>query len=170
MNRKKFEIVNIFQLLKICLKKTKDDISPSFHISSVVVMLPGALEEWRTHCVQLRVYVAGVISSQDQNPGWHVARVLTGHQDGKLSIQVNTHVCTPSLKLYRGLYYQLGPSFLPDDNSFVHVNIDEMRASAAIGFPVCFRVFVSQFVSSVMIGRDVHLLPALILRQLHTGA
>lgn len=74
------------------LKKTKKSLfSPSFHISSVVVMLPGALEERRTHCVQLSVYVAGVISSQNQNPGRHVARVLTGHQDGKLSIQVNTH-------------------------------------------------------------------------------
>lgn len=138
----------------------------------MVVLLPGALEERRTHCVQLSVYVAGVISSQNQNPGWHVARVLTGHQDGKLSTQVNTHthVCTRSLKLSCSLYYQLGNSFLPDDNSFVHVNIDEVRASAAVGFPVCFRVFVRQFVRSMMIGRDVHLLPALILRQLHTGA
>lgn len=136
----------------------------------MIATLPGALEEWRTHCVQLSVYVAGVISSQNQNPGWHVARVLTGHQDGKLSIQVNTQVCTQSLKLDCSLDYQLGTSFLPDDNSFVHVDIDEMRASAAVGFPVCFRVFVSKFVSSMMIGRDVHLLPALILRQLHTGA
>lgn len=60
--------------------------------------------------------------------------------------------------------------FPPDDDSFVHVDVDEMRASAAVGFPVGFGVFVSQLVSSVMIGRDVHLLPALIFRQLHTGA
>lgn len=51
------------------------------------------LKEW-THCIQLGVDVAGVISAQNQNSGWHVARVLTGHQDGKLSIQANTHTHT----------------------------------------------------------------------------
>lgn len=40
----------------------------------------------------------------------------------------------------------------PDDDSFVHVDIDEMRASATVGFPVGFGIFVSQFVRSMMIG------------------
>lgn len=58
---------------------------------------------------------------------------------------------------------------VPDDDSFVHVDVDEVRAGAAVRLPVGFGVLVGQFVSSMVIGRDVHLLPALILLQLHAG-
>lgn len=51
----------------------------------------------------------------------------------------------------------------------MHVDVDEVRAGAAVGLPVGFGVLVGQFVSSMVIGRDVHLLPALILLQLHAG-
>lgn len=98
-------------------------------------------------------------SSPHWPPGWQVV-YTSKHACKHCSC---TAVCIVSLD-------ELGTFFLPDNNSFVHVNIEEMWASAAIGFPVCFGVFVSQFVSSMMIGRHVHLLPALILRQFHTGA
>lgn len=35
-----------------------------------------------THRVQFSVDVGGLVSSQNQDPGRHVARVLAGHQDG----------------------------------------------------------------------------------------
>lgn len=58
---------------------------------------------------------------------------------------------------------------VPDDDSFVHVDVDEVRAGAAVGLPVGFGVLVGQFVGSMVIGRDLHLLPALVLLQLHAG-
>lgn len=58
---------------------------------------------------------------------------------------------------------------IPDDDSFVHVDVDEVRAGAAVGLPVGFGVLVGQFVRSMVIGRNLDLLPALILLQLHTG-
>lgn len=41
---------------------------------------------------------------------------------------------------------------LPDDNSFVHVDVNEVRAGASVGLPVGFGVLVSQFVRSMVIG------------------
>lgn len=52
---------------------------------------------------------------------------------------------------------------VPDDDSFVHVDIDEVRAGAAVGLPVGFWVFVGQFICSMMIRGDLHLLPAFVL-------
>lgn len=45
-----------------------------------------------------------------------------------------------------------------------------MGAGTAVGFPVGFGVFVCQLVSSMVIGGDLHLLPAFVLFQFHTGA
>lgn len=52
----------------------------------------------------------------------------------------------------------------------MHVNVDKMGAGTAVGFPVGFGVFVCQLVSSMVIGGDLHLLPAFVLFQFHTGA
>lgn len=46
--------------------------------------------EEQTYCVKFCVYVCGVISSQYQDPGRHVARVLAGHQDSQLSARYTT--------------------------------------------------------------------------------
>lgn len=47
--------------------------------------------ERRTHRVELGVDVGGLVSSQNQDPGRHVARVLAGHQDGQLSAHTSSH-------------------------------------------------------------------------------
>ena len=44
-----------------------------------------------------------------------------------------------------------------------------MGARAAVGLPVGLGVFVGEFVGSMVIGRDHHLLPTLVLLQLHAG-
>lgn len=51
----------------------------------------------------------------------------------------------------------------------MHVDVDEVGPGAAVGLPVAFGILVSQFVSSMVIGRHVHLLPALVLLQLNAG-
>lgn len=58
----------------------------------------------------------------------------------------------------------------PDDHAFVHVDVDEVRAGAAIWFPVGFWVLIGQLISSMVIGRNLHLLPAFVFLQLHTGS
>lgn len=51
----------------------------------------------------------------------------------------------------------------------MHVDVDEVGPGAAVGLPVAFGVLVGQFVSPMVIGRHVHLLPALVLLQLNAG-
>lgn len=51
----------------------------------------------------------------------------------------------------------------------MHVDIDEVRAGAAVGLPVGLGVVVGQLVGPVVVGGDLHLLPTLVLLQLHTG-
>lgn len=51
----------------------------------------------------------------------------------------------------------------------MHVDVDEVGPGAAVGLPVAFGVLVCQFVSSMVIGRHIHLLPALVLLQLDAG-
>lgn len=58
---------------------------------------------------------------------------------------------------------------LPDDHPLVHVDVDKVRAGAAVGLPVGLGVVVGQLVGPVVVGGDFHLLPALVLLQLHTG-
>lgn len=67
-------------------------------------------------------------------------------------------------------YAEVGRRSIPDDHTLVYVNVDKMGASAAVGFPVGFGVFVCQLVSSMVIGGDLHLLPAFVLLQFHAGA
>lgn len=83
----------------------------------------------------------------------------------KLVIKFSRSVSTRTSTSIQGYTEYL----VPDDDSFVHVDVDEVRASAAVGLPVRFGVLVGQFVCSMVIGRNFNFLPALILLQLHTG-
>lgn len=83
----------------------------------------------------------------------------------KLVIKFSRSVSTRTSTSIQGYTEYL----VPDDDSFVHVDVDEVRASAAVGLPVSFGVLVGQFVCSMVIGRNFNFLPALILLQLHTG-
>lgn len=124
--------------------------------------------ETRTHRVELRVDVGGLVSPQDQNPGRHVARVLAGHQDGELPERRHRLSGVSVTRVVGGDSEELGPR-LPDDDASVHEDVDEVRAGAAVGLPVGFRVLVGQLVRSMVIGRHLHLLPAFVLLQLHAG-
>lgn len=61
--------------------------------------------EEETHRVELSVDVGGLISSQNQDPGRHVARVLAGHQDGQLSTNTTkVHVSAASWLYFSNVF------------------------------------------------------------------
>ena len=59
---------------------------------------------------------------------------------------------------------------LPDEDALAHVQGDVVGAGAAVGFPVGLGVSVGQLAGPVRVGGHLHLLPALVLLHLHTGA
>lgn len=68
--------------------------------------------ETRTHRVELRVDVGGLVSPQDQNPGRHVARVLAGHQDGELPERRHRLSGVSVTRAAGGDGEELGPAYL----------------------------------------------------------
>ena len=100
-------------------------------------------------------------------------RVGIGHTHAHTHTHVNTAHWWAHTRTHRAhthTHTREHGALPPNKNTAVHMQGDVVGAGAAVGFPVGLGVSVGQLAGPVRVGGHLHLLPALVLLHLHTGA